>query len=158
MQETWVQSLGWEKRTSLEKRTATHSSTLAWRIPLTGEPGRLSPSGHKNWDTTAWFSLYICLSMHTHTYTHYYTAGNTAKLMMKSGSLRRTKMANSVVQDQMPTGLKPRKSPGFNLTPKAGKNSYSTLNSFDRRSSLLFSLFVLFGPSTNRMRSSHIRE
>jgi len=31
MQETWVQSLSRED--SLEKRMATHSSTLAWRIP-----------------------------------------------------------------------------------------------------------------------------
>ena len=31
MQETWVQSLGWED--PLEKRKATPSSTLAWRIP-----------------------------------------------------------------------------------------------------------------------------
>ena len=31
MQETWVGSLGWED--PLEKRTATHSSTLAQRIP-----------------------------------------------------------------------------------------------------------------------------
>ena len=30
-QETWVQSLGWED--PLEKRTATHSSLLTWRIP-----------------------------------------------------------------------------------------------------------------------------
>ena len=33
MQETWVQSLGWED--SLEKRKATHASILAWRIPWT---------------------------------------------------------------------------------------------------------------------------
>ena len=33
MQETWVQSLGWED--SLEKGKATHSSTLAWIIPWT---------------------------------------------------------------------------------------------------------------------------
>ena len=31
MQETWVQSLGWED--ALEEGTATHSSMLAWRIP-----------------------------------------------------------------------------------------------------------------------------
>ena len=31
MRETSVQSLGWED--PLEKRTATHSSVLAWRIP-----------------------------------------------------------------------------------------------------------------------------
>ena len=39
MQETQVQSLGWEDL--LEKEMATHSSTLAWRIPWTVEPGRL---------------------------------------------------------------------------------------------------------------------
>ena len=33
MQETWVQSLGWED--PLEKGKATHSSILAWRIPWT---------------------------------------------------------------------------------------------------------------------------
>jgi len=33
MRETWVQSLGWED--PLEKGKATHSSILAWRIPLT---------------------------------------------------------------------------------------------------------------------------
>ena len=37
MQETWVQSLDWED--TLEKGMATHSSTLAWRIPRTEEPG-----------------------------------------------------------------------------------------------------------------------
>ena len=33
MQETWVQSLGWED--PLEKGKATHSRILAWRIPWT---------------------------------------------------------------------------------------------------------------------------
>ena len=33
IQETWVQSLGWEDL--LEKVKATHSSILAWRIPWT---------------------------------------------------------------------------------------------------------------------------
>ena len=32
MQETWGQSLSWEGL--LEKGTATHSSILAWRIPM----------------------------------------------------------------------------------------------------------------------------
>ena len=31
-QETWVQSLGWED--PLEEGMATHSSILAWRIPM----------------------------------------------------------------------------------------------------------------------------
>ena len=38
-QETQVQSLGQED--PLEKEMATHSSTLAWKIPWTQEPGRL---------------------------------------------------------------------------------------------------------------------
>ena len=45
MQETWVQSLGWEK--SLEEGMATHSSILAWRIPWTEEPGGLQSMGLK---------------------------------------------------------------------------------------------------------------
>ena len=39
MQETWVQSLGWED--PLEKEMATHSSTLAWKIPWMEGPGGL---------------------------------------------------------------------------------------------------------------------
>ena len=37
--ETWVQSLSWED--SLEKRMATHSGILAWKIPWTEEPDGL---------------------------------------------------------------------------------------------------------------------
>ena len=43
MQETEVRSLGWEDL--LEKEMATHSSILAWRVPWTGEPGRLQSMG-----------------------------------------------------------------------------------------------------------------
>ena len=39
IQETQVRSLGWED--PLEKEMATHSSTLAWKIPRTEERGRL---------------------------------------------------------------------------------------------------------------------
>ena len=39
MQETWLQSLGWED--PLEKGMATHSSILAWEIPWTDELGEL---------------------------------------------------------------------------------------------------------------------
>ena len=39
MRETWVQSLGHED--ALEKKMATHSSILAWRIPWMEEPGGL---------------------------------------------------------------------------------------------------------------------
>ena len=50
LQETRVRSLGWED--PLEKEMATHSSTLAWKIPWTEEPGRLESVGHKESDTT----------------------------------------------------------------------------------------------------------
>ena len=40
---TQVQSLCWED--PLEKEMATHSSTLAWKIPWTEEPGRLQSTG-----------------------------------------------------------------------------------------------------------------
>ena len=43
MKETWIQSLGREDR--LEKEMTTHSSTLAWRISWTEEPGGLQSMG-----------------------------------------------------------------------------------------------------------------
>ena len=43
MQETWVQFLGRED--TLEKEMATHSNTLAWKIPWTEQPGRLQSMG-----------------------------------------------------------------------------------------------------------------
>ena len=43
MWETRVQSLGWED--PLEKEMAIHSSTSAWKIPWTEEPGRLQSMG-----------------------------------------------------------------------------------------------------------------
>ena len=54
MQETQVRSLGWED--PLEKEMATHSSTLAWKIPWTEERCRLQSMesqrvGH-NWATS----------------------------------------------------------------------------------------------------------
>ena len=42
MRETWVQSLGWED--PLQKEMATHSSTLAWKIPWTEKPGTVHRS------------------------------------------------------------------------------------------------------------------
>ena len=67
MRDTWVWSLGQED--PLEKEMATHSSTLAWKIPWTEEPGRLH---RHNWVTlftylltywlTDWLSAYRGLS------------------------------------------------------------------------------------------------
>ena len=59
MQETWVQSLGRED--PLEKEMAPHSSTLAWKIPWTEEPGRLQSTGSQrvghDWATSLSFFL-----------------------------------------------------------------------------------------------------
>ena len=43
IQETWVQSLGWED--PWEKEIATHTSILAWSILWTEEPGSLQSMG-----------------------------------------------------------------------------------------------------------------
>ena len=51
MQETQVRSL--DQEDSLEKEMATHSSTLAWRIPWTEEPGGLQSMGLQSWTDCA---------------------------------------------------------------------------------------------------------
>ena len=60
--ETWVRSLGWED--PLEKAMATHSSTLAWRIPWMKEPGGLQSMGSKRFGhdraaSLAFFNMYF---------------------------------------------------------------------------------------------------
>ena len=57
MQESWVQSPGWED--SLEKGMSTHSSILAWRIPWTEEPDRLSKWDGRELDMTEQLSLHF---------------------------------------------------------------------------------------------------
>ena len=54
MRETWVRSLGRED--PLEKEMAIYSSTIAWKIPWTEEPGRLQSMGSQR--------------VGSHTYTH----------------------------------------------------------------------------------------
>ena len=60
MQETRVRSLGWED--PLEKEMAIHSSTRAWKIPWTEEPGRLQSMGSQrvghDWATSLHFKVY----------------------------------------------------------------------------------------------------
>ena len=57
MQETWVQSLGWED--PLEEDMATHSSILAWRIPWTEEPVGLQSMGLHRVNVTERLTLSI---------------------------------------------------------------------------------------------------
>ena len=54
-----VQSLDWEN--SLEEGMATHSSTLAWRTPWTGEPGRLQFMGQQGLDMTQQLTHHISI-------------------------------------------------------------------------------------------------
>ena len=57
MQDTQLQSLGQE---NLEKKMATHSNILAWKIPWTEEPGRLQSMGSQrvrhDWTTSFHFT------------------------------------------------------------------------------------------------------
>ena len=57
MQETRVQSLGWEDL--LEKEMATHSSILAWKIPWTRSLVSWSPWGRKESDTIEWLHFHF---------------------------------------------------------------------------------------------------
>ena len=65
MRETWVRFLVQED--PLEKRMATHSSILAWRIPWTEDPGRLLSTGSQrvrhDWVTSLSFTFLhnICI-------------------------------------------------------------------------------------------------
>ena len=47
---------------NMEKVMAPHSSTLAWKIPWTEEPGRLQPMGVTALDTTEWLLFHFSLS------------------------------------------------------------------------------------------------
>ena len=63
IQETPVQSLSWED--PLEKEMATHSSTLAWRIPWREKPGRLQSMGSQRVGhdgATSLFYRYSCIN------------------------------------------------------------------------------------------------
>ena len=74
MRETWVRYLGQED--PLEKAMATHSSTLAWKIPWTEEPGRLQSMGSQrvrhDWATSLSLSpaFYVLVVMHSYSIHH----------------------------------------------------------------------------------------
>ena len=54
VQETWIQSLGWDD--PLEKGMATHSIILAWRNPWTGSLMGYIPWGLEESDMTEWLT------------------------------------------------------------------------------------------------------
>ena len=76
---TQVRSLGWED--PLVKELATHSSTLAWKIPWTKEPGRLQSMGSQrvghDWVTSLYiveyyFILQVPFYILYYDYLHYF--------------------------------------------------------------------------------------
>ena len=81
MQETQVWSLDWED--PLEKEMAAHSSTLAWKIPWTEEPGRLQSMGSQrvrhNW---LHFHFHFGISR----YTLYIYKTNNKNLLYSTGN------------------------------------------------------------------------
>ena len=59
MREAHVRSLCQDD--PLEKEMATHSSTLAWKIPWTEEPSRLQSMGStKSWTQLSWNMFMLC--------------------------------------------------------------------------------------------------
>ena len=117
MRETWAWSLGWED--PLEKEMATHSSTLAWRIPRTEKPGKL-PWGYRELDTTEWL--------------HFQNAAKRLYVLEKRS--QRSKYMNktlpTLVQREKPNLLtylmcmptEPRKSFGSSGSRKKGKSNH----------------------------------
>ena len=118
MQETWVWSLGGED--PLEKEMATHSSTLAWKIPWMEKPGRLQSMGSQrfghDWATS--FGMpqtgpdnpllchYFCYYMKWVSDNDMFTIRNT--LTCSYGGLKKWKFSYTVVSDPLwPHGLKP---------------------------------------------------
>ena len=57
MQETWVQSLGWED--VLEEGMTTRSSIFAWKIPWTEEPGGLQSVGSQSRTGLSDFHMHV---------------------------------------------------------------------------------------------------
>ena len=57
----WVSSLGQED--SLEEGVATHSSSLAWRIPWTEDPGGLQSMGSQSQTQLKWLGMHASISL-----------------------------------------------------------------------------------------------
>ena len=81
MWEPWIWSLDWEN--PLEKGVATHSSTLAWRIPWTEEPGWLQSMGSQrvghDWVTFTHSAFFMVQLSHP-----YMTTGKTKALTIRT--------------------------------------------------------------------------
>ena len=85
MQETQVQCLGQED--PLEKEMATHSGTLAWKIPWPEEPGRLQSKDHKESDTTQQLHFHFHFQPIPGAYGHYSRVNGDSKRTYTKGHL-----------------------------------------------------------------------
>ena len=108
--ETPVGSLGWEDPP--EKRIATYSSILAWRIPWTEELGGLQSTGSQrvghDWVTNTHTDT------HTHTHTQCQVAENMCSLMFTN---LKGKNENSWLSQHSPSFLRTVSLEGYLLTP-----------------------------------------
>ena len=88
MQETWVQSLGWEDL--LEEGMATHSSILAWRIPM--DRGAWLATVHRVAESQTWLSDYaqhsIWFYMRNQVALDYTTFSQDTGMYVKTGKNR----------------------------------------------------------------------
>ena len=81
IRETWVRFLGWE--CPLEESMSTHSSVLAWRIPMDRERSLVgySPWGHRvghDWETNnTYIQTYICIYIYTQACVYIHTETNS---------------------------------------------------------------------------------
>ena len=91
MQETWhgIPPLGWEDL--LEKGTATHSSTLAWRITWTAQPGGYGPQGRRvghDWSDLALTHTCSLVLQMTNLENEVWSAAAAAKSLQSCPTLR----------------------------------------------------------------------
>ena len=68
MRETWLQTLGWEDL--LEKEMVTHSSILAWRIPMDRGTCQTTVHGVAKCHVTERARAHTHTRTHTHAHTH----------------------------------------------------------------------------------------
>ena len=97
MQETWVQSLGWED--PLEKGKATHSSILAWRIPWTIQSMGSQRVGHDR--VTFTFRSWILLFKYPLSLLFSFFNHNWKKITATSPCLPGTKICWGLIRNYL---------------------------------------------------------
>ena len=125
MRETWVRSLGWED--PLEKEMATHSSSLAWRIPWTEEPGGLQSTRGKELDTTERLH-FLSLSLWNADFP-----GGTSGKEPSCQCKRRKRLGFSLWVGKMPWRSKRQPTPVFLPGESHGQRSLVGYNPWGRR-------------------------